>query len=177
MNIIGLSGYARSGKDTVASILVENHGYHRVAFADAIREFLIEINPILSNGARLNEVLPDIGWENAKAHTEVRRLLQDTGVGARKLFGESFWVNQALRKFAESDKVVVTDVRFQNEASTIKNNGGVIWRIDREGIFPVNSHISEHDLDNWDFDLYLPNKGTLEDLTFAVNYQMSEVFK
>ena len=48
--IIGLTGYARSGKDTVAKILVDNYGYKRIAFADKIRELLVEINPILENG-------------------------------------------------------------------------------------------------------------------------------
>jgi dephospho-CoA kinase len=38
--IIGLTGYAQSGKDTVANILVENYGYQRVAFADPIRALL-----------------------------------------------------------------------------------------------------------------------------------------
>mgnify|MGYP006283771541 FL=1 len=42
--IIGLTGYAQSGKDTVASLLVEHYGYERVAFADKIRSFLYEMN-------------------------------------------------------------------------------------------------------------------------------------
>ncbi len=44
--IIGLTGYAQSGKDTVANILVERYGFTRVAFADKIREFLYETNPM-----------------------------------------------------------------------------------------------------------------------------------
>ena len=44
--IIGLTGYAQSGKDTVAKILVENYGFTRIAFADKIREFLYETNPM-----------------------------------------------------------------------------------------------------------------------------------
>jgi len=174
MKIIGLSGYARSGKDTVASILVDEYGFHRVAFADKIREFLLEINPILSDGKRLNETVLEIGWENAKAQSEVRRLLQDTGIGARKLFGENFWITQSLREWAQSDRIVITDVRFKNEASTITTNHGLIWRVERDGVSPVNKHVSEQDMDNWDFDLYLPNNGTIEDLRFAVNYQMEQ---
>ena len=41
--IIGLSGYAQSGKDTVANILVQHYGYKRVAFADKIRECLFAL--------------------------------------------------------------------------------------------------------------------------------------
>ena len=39
-NVIGLTGYAQSGKDTLASILVEKYGYSRVAFGDKIRDFI-----------------------------------------------------------------------------------------------------------------------------------------
>jgi hypothetical protein len=55
--IIGLSGYARSGKDTVAELLVLNYGFKRMAFADGIRESLIALNPILHDGHRLNEIV------------------------------------------------------------------------------------------------------------------------
>ena len=92
--IIGLSGYAGSGKDTVASVLIEQHGFTRLAFADPIREFLLLINPILSDGHRVNETVTMIGWDNAKSKPEVRRLLQDIGVGCRQMFGEDFWIKQ-----------------------------------------------------------------------------------
>jgi dephospho-CoA kinase len=77
--IIGLSGYARSGKDTVAELLVLNYGFKRMAFADGIREALSALNPILHDGMRLNEVVKEYGWELAKSKDEVRRLLQVLG--------------------------------------------------------------------------------------------------
>ena len=43
--IIGLSGYARSGKDAVAQVLVSEFGFKRVAFADPIRDLLYEMDP------------------------------------------------------------------------------------------------------------------------------------
>jgi dephospho-CoA kinase len=45
--IIGLSGYAQSGKDTVAELLCLNYGFKRIAFADAIREGVVRLNPML----------------------------------------------------------------------------------------------------------------------------------
>ena len=36
--IIGLGFKARSGKDTVADYLIENYGFKRLAFADALKE-------------------------------------------------------------------------------------------------------------------------------------------
>ena len=45
--IIGISGYATAGKDTIGEILVENHGFRRIAFADKLREVLLALNPIV----------------------------------------------------------------------------------------------------------------------------------
>ncbi len=99
--IIGLSGYARSGKDTVAELLVLNYGFKRVAFADGIRDALIALNPILHDGHRLNEVVQMYGWDVAKAKDEVRRLLQVMGTEVgRKLIHEdvrdTFYVGQSV---------------------------------------------------------------------------------
>ncbi len=97
--IIGLSGYARSGKDEVAKILVEDYGYKRVAFADKIRDLLLETNPQVKDGFRVESVVSAYGWDQAKVlFPEIRNLLQRLGVGARKVFGDEFWVAQALKQ-------------------------------------------------------------------------------
>ena len=172
--IIGLSGYARSGKDEVAKILVEDYGYKRVAFADKIRELLLETNPQVRDGFRIKNVVSAYGWDEAKVlFPEVRRLLQDLGVGARKTFGEWFWIEQAMRKVSFADNVVVTDVRFTNEADFIKKyDDSQIWRIKRSGIEAVNSHVSEHDMDGYPVDKILKNEGTLEELQTIVRTRM-----
>ena len=167
--IIGLSGYARSGKDTVAKYLVENHRFTRVAFADPIRNLLWDMNPLLADGFHLQGVVNAYGWEVAKTRfPEVRRLLQELGVGARKHIDEELWVIKALRTMSGDGNYVVTDVRFQNEANQIKMTGGQIWRVERTGVEAVNSHISEHDMDNWEFDAYIHNNSSIDDLEFAV---------
>jgi hypothetical protein len=171
--IIGLSGYARSGKDTVAGMLMGIHGFERAAFADKIREFLLEIDPlVMHNGMdfRLQDIVESKGWETAKTdHPEVRRLLQDLGVGARKLFGDGFWVDQVVGQFGHDwwgydKKVVITDVRFVNEAKAIKGKGGQVWRINRINIGPANDHVSEIDLDGWDFDAVITNNSDMPNL-------------
>ena len=171
--IIGLAGYARCGKDTVAQILINNHGFERVAFADPIRDFLLKINPILDKGNRLSSLVDEYGWEIAKAQTEVRRLLQEVGVSARELIDQDVWVNVAFDKMDDPTKnYVITDVRFENEAETIKKSGGEIWRVERPGVTAVNGHISESNLSSWEFDKYIHNGGTLEDLQLLVQMEM-----
>jgi len=171
--IIGLTGYARSGKDTVAKVLVDNYGFERIAFADPIRELLLRINPILNNGYHLNEHVREFGWELAKSRTEVRRLLQDLGVGARDILGADIWVTTALKKMSNTNKnYVITDVRFQNEASTIKVANGVLWRVERPNVSAVNNHVSESELSEHPVDITLLNNGTIEDLVASVKARM-----
>lgn len=164
LGIIGLSGYAQSGKDTVANKLVEEYGYKRISFADAIRDFLLRVNPILMDGRRLSGLVTEFGWEIAKAQDEVRRLLQETGTAARDMFGEYFWISVALSKVGDNEKVVISDVRFSNEADVIKMLGGQVWKVTRPGVGPINGHISESDMDSYAVDHVIDNSGTIEEL-------------
>lgn len=170
--IIGLSGYAQSGKDTVANILVEHYGFTRVAFADKIRELLYEMNPNLRD-TLLQQAVNAHGWDEVKSDPTVRRMMQNLGVGARKLFGENFWVHQAMNSMANAHpNIVVTDVRFINEADTLKTNGGQLWRVKRPGIEAVNTHISETEMDGYKVDQILHNGGTIEELDSLVRKRM-----
>jgi hypothetical protein len=100
-------------------------------------------------------------------------LLQSLGVAARNLFGEDFWINSALRHLEIQKNYVITDVRFANEADTIKLNvESQIWRIKRNGVEAVNGHVSEHDMDSYQVDMILKNEGTLEDLRTLVRKRM-----
>lgn len=171
MIIIGLTGYAQSGKDTVANMLVDKYGFTRVAFADKIRDFLYRINPMVG-GEPLQIKVDSDGWEKAKQNSEVRRLLQVTGIAARELFGSQFWVNQTMRHFATATNVVVTDVRFKNEAEFLKINGAHIWRVQRLGVEAVNNHISEVEMNDYPADQTIINNGSLEDLELLVKTRM-----
>jgi len=172
--IIGLSGYARCGKDTVAEYLVDNYGFKRVAFADGIRNALLAINPFVPNHTSLNEIVAAEGWEVAKLNPYIRQMLQNFGVHARENWSQGFWVDLAFKQFT-GGKVVITDVRFPNEYDSIVATGGDIVRIMREGVAPINGHVSEIALDNHEFkhtihndsDL-LNNNGTIEELVEKV---------
>jgi hypothetical protein len=176
--IIGLTGYAQSGKDTVANILVNNYGYTRVAFADKIREFLYETNPmydsIVGEPLFVRAKVDRDGWEEAKKSPHIRRLLQTSGVAARKVFGENFWVQQALRDVHFEGNYVITDVRFTNEADIIKKyDNSQLWRVKRLGVEAVNSHVSEHELDGYPVDQIFINNTTIEDLELLVKTRMA----
>ena len=176
--IIGLSGYARSGKDTVAELLVLNYGFKRLAFADGIREALLALNPILHDGHRLNELVGMYGWEVAKAKDEVRRLLQVMGTEVgRKLINEDVWVWLLFNKISTDERIIIPDVRFPNEARMIEQQGGEVWRINRHNHTAVNDHVSEHAMDNHMFKRVVYNDGTLDDLSDEIFMLMHNVYK
>jgi len=162
---LGLAGYARSGKDTVAQELTKQ-GYITMSFAGPIKKAMLKLDPQIGENKSYKEVVDDIGLEKAKTeYEEVRRLLQvfGTEVG-RNMFGENFWVDQAINSIPDGFKVVFTDVRYPNEANAIKDFGGEVWWVSREGVGPLNEHISENSLEEYLFDYTIENNGSLGDL-------------
>lgn len=176
--IIGLSGYARSGKDTIAEHLVEKYGFVRVSFADPMREALYRLNPMISvhdmTHVPLASAVDGMGWEEVKkASADLRGLLQRMGTEVgRNMFGESFWVDQAFSKIQSGANVVVSDVRFKNEADAIRSLDGVMWRVVREGTGPANGHVSESELDEYPVNDVIVNAGSIEELLTLVNNRM-----
>lgn len=185
--ILGLSGYARSGKDEAAKVLVEEFGFERIAFADKLRDFLYALNPVVigwdedgyGKKVRIVEevryVIEDFGWDGYKESpfaNNMREYLQRLGTEAgRQVLWDSIWIDAA---FAGTDpkenNYVITDVRFPNEAEAVRERGGCLWRITREGVGPANSHASETSLDDYpDFMQYLNNDGSLEDFQGKVS--------
>lgn len=172
--ILGLSGYARSGKDTVAEYLVEKYGFVRMALADPMREALLRLDPHVTVSGMmvpLSTAVKGLGWETLKEDSpEVRGLLQRMGTEVgRDMFGENVWVDYLLTQAYQHDRVVVSDVRFQNEARAIHKTLGSVWHIHRPGVEAVNDHISEHDLDDYPFDIYITNMHTKQHLYDAVD--------
>lgn len=177
-NLIGLSGYARTGKDTAATVLV-GAGFTRVAFADKLREFLYAQNPTVATYTRwgwevypLRVIIDAHGWDGYKNtvwHEPVRELLQRTGKEAgRDVLGGNIWVDAALNRLHPWGGYVFTDVRFPNEANAIRSRGGLVVRIEREGFGPANNHPSETSLDDYPFDFTIWNNGDLVEYAQAV---------
>lgn len=179
--VVGVSGYARSGKDTVAAGLAGRAGFVRVGFADALKRAALAIDPYISTVpansgplatagvmgtlpvSRLSEVVHTMGWEAAKTLPDVRRLLQRIGDEAgRRIHGEHVWVEAAFR--CHNPRLVISDVRYPNETEAIKAAGGLLIRVERPGVGPANGHTSETALDGWHFDTVLINNSTVEDL-------------
>ena len=136
--IVGLCGYAGSGKDTMANILVQERSFERRAFADKLKDIAYSLDPNLA------EVVDILGWDVAKQIPSYRGLLQELGVAVREHLGENTWVDAVLNdRSGIWDDIVITDVRFDNEIDRILDLGGRVGEVVRVGVGPVNEHVSE----------------------------------
>lgn len=182
--MIGLHGAAGSGKDTVGEMLY-GWGYRRVAYADALRADMLKLGRFIdvgsAGGATLAGLVRDLGWDGAKRHPQVRALLQVYGTEvARDGFGSDCWIERADRaidEILEQDDlgVVVTDVRFDNEAEHIIERGGLVVQIFRPSAGldgEAAHHASESGVSARLIGGNLLNGGTLDDLRVSVGRMM-----
>lgn len=169
--IIGISGYARAGKDTIAAALVEQ-GFTLVRFSDPLKKMMLALNPLIAPGLRYAEVVTASGVEGAKHYPEVRRLMQHLGTECvRTYLGQDAWVDALERTLDGGVDYVVPDVRFLNEAELIRRRCGLVWRVNRPGVDAANQHISDTQLDDYKFDTVFSNTGTVKDLhTLALTH-------
>lgn len=137
--IVGLCGYGRVGKDTVAEIL-KMCGFQQVAFADPLRELALLLDVHLpAAGGSYRTIVERCGYDDAKAMFPcVREHLVALGHGGRTAIGPTVWIDAALSRARKHPRVVVSDVRYPNEAEAIHALGGVVWRIERPGVGPAN---------------------------------------
>lgn len=172
--IIGIGHAKRVGKDTAAEALVRDLGFVRISFADPLKALAFEADPLVTSGTRtvnthighgrMQWVVQGLGgWDAAKdTYPEVRRFLEKLGAGARKVFGETFWLNMALEQAKQHENVVFSDVRYENEADAIKAAGGKVIRIDRPGFEPGGE--VDTLLVGYEFDHVLKNTSSVADL-------------
>lgn len=176
MQIIGLSGFARAGKDETAKVLVEEFGFTQVAFADKLRDMIYALNPIVevefdgdwAEYICVQDVIDEFGWGGYKETAygdEIRRLLQRLGTEAgRQTLWDTIWIDAAFAGQPQDAKIVVSDARFFNEFDAIRQRGGEIWRVERPGVGPANDHASE--LEAVDYNHFAKTLHNSRDLDF-----------
>lgn len=99
-----------------------------------VTEF-IKANMPSGFGAGFQFVPPNHMWSPIREQT-FREFTQSFFESAKKVFGEDVWVNRTLPVggFYDGQAIVVTDVRFQNEAERIKELDGFIIKVERPDI-------------------------------------------
>lgn len=174
--IIGLAGPARSGKDSAADWLVRTHGFTRLALADPLRDML-ELGLGLEPRWLQDDKDQPIPWLGVSA----RRLLQTLGTEwGRKLIHQDLWVLALHRRIQaladETDRLVISDVRFPNEAHWVRQHGA-LWHIDRRqrpGLSAsAAAHSSEIPITLQSGDDCIDNNGSLDQLYANVDESLA----
>lgn len=164
--VIGISGPARSGKDTVAAFIIAARGGYRYSFADPIRQMLAPLGVDMTDPYWIDhkeQVIPALG-------VSPRRLMQTLGTDwGREMINPDLWLLLALQRLYNlGPGMIIPDVRFNNEAEWVRAKGGRIVRLERKAVTPVEEHVSEAGIEPHHTDINISNNGTLEDLQAAV---------
>lgn len=128
--IIGLMGYAKSGKDTITKIFVDDYGYQRVAFADNVKK---EMNTYLKkqisqdifekSGVYLDPETLDFFSEDLEVKKLIRPYLIWYAEKMRTTNGGFYWINRAFEEDGKGmDKIVLSDVRRMAELDIFKDS-------------------------------------------------------
>ena len=179
--IIGICGKKRSGKDTIADILVNTYDFKKYAFGDPIKK----VAKIIFNFSEEQLYGESKDLVDERWGISPREFFQKFGTDyGQYYFNEQFpnilkdkprnlWV-EVFHQWYENQrnndrnlKIVISDVRFQHEIDKIKELGGYIIKVERNSINLKDSHLSENEIDNIhmdNFNLIINNEGTKEDL-------------
>lgn len=173
LKLIGVHGKARSGKDTIANHLVDEHGFVRTAFADPLKAasavlFGWPVDLAFSDEIK---VYKSPLWD-ITGRTAFQRLGDAMKIG----FGTDFWIKRWACEYArlkDKHSIVVADVRTNAEADMIRGLGGIILHLERRGAGLSGlegMHSSEAGITfNRSTDLRIENNGTLSELEDEIN--------
>ncbi len=127
--VVGFCGYARSGKDTIGSMMVDKMGFKRISFGDVLKADLDEymrpqvFNDLMNKGIDIK--IEDINFVSPR-NIEIKEILRPYMIWFGEIMkvtnGIHHWTNRALLDIGDSKKVVITDVRRVNELELFQHN-------------------------------------------------------
>ena len=187
--IIGVCGLIGSGKGTVADILVDEHGFEKVSFADSLKDAVSAVfgwDRALLEGdteeSRNFREQVDTWWARKldMPFLTPRTVLQQWGTEVcRNSFHNDIWILSLERKLGDSN-YIIPDTRFPNEIDIVQRMGGQVWRVKRgadpdwfvgyqnNGKAPPDIHASEWAWARAGFDHVVDNEGTIDQLRESV---------
>lgn len=189
--LVALCGRAGSGKSEAADYLAAEYGFETVAFADGLKDMLCAHFADLGiDYAHLYE--PALKGEPLESHLRLtprsgepitaRRMLQSLGDWGRGLDTDYWIACLALRAGLHAgaspvhDRILITDVRYFNEAHWARLQGSVLIRLERDSAAPVREHSTEQEVDALQVDATVANHGpTLEGLRGALRAAMADL--
>lgn len=189
--LIGICGRKRAGKDVCGSVLEDHFTFHRFAFADPIREILkimfgwsieFQMNPETKE-----TIDPNIGISPRKAMQFVGTDFGQWALMERfplfaDIVGRRVWVNCGAREWQirkeNNENLVITDLRFQHEATFIKESGGKIVKIVRPDLQIEDNHESELGVEAIKEDMLIVNAySSIEEYRYKCIESIDELLK
>jgi hypothetical protein len=182
--IIGVAGKARSGKNQFAEYLVKffKEGFKREfrfgAFAEVLKNMCMRNFDLTKDQLWGDKKeLIDLRYQkrgdgsNVPAYWTPREIMQALGAFYRTI-DYGFWVREFDRDYraGKNPDVIITDTRHINECEYVRKNRGILIKVFRDTNEQIHGmdHESETALDDYkDFDIYINNSGTLEELEQA----------
>ena len=162
--IIGLCGFAGSGKGTLADILVENHNFRKISFATKLKDVASvmfgwdrDLLEGITDESRAWREEIDEYWSNElEQEVTPRIVLQIFGTDCvRNNLHNNIWVSIVKKTLIDNPDVnwVIPDIRFPNEVNVIQQQlNGLVWWI-RRGELPdwyrtaaVDNEIGSNDM-------------------------------
>lgn len=147
----------------ISSLFPSEGDVVQIAFADALKDEVAAACGVTKTFIEQNK-------------DKFRLILQGWGTDFRRgIYGDDYWIKQCLFKMTRQpdyvNMIILTDVRFPNEADVVHQAGGKLFRVTR--CLPSNNddiHPSEIALDNYKFDDVIENNGSMEQLRIQVNH-------
>ena len=189
--VIGICGLISSGKDTIADYLIKEHNFHKISFADKLKDSVATMfswDRELLDGKTVESrewrETVDTYWTNEIGREITPRLvLQLFGTECmRNGFYDGIWVSLTKKKILDNPDTnyVIPDTRFPNEAKMLYEINGEVWRVKRGkdpawfseyqelGVEPTNQHPSEWAWAQTKFKHIIDNNGTIDELKSQV---------
>lgn len=166
MILIGITGKAGVGKDTLADKIIERYGGVKLGFADSIKNACKELFQLSHEQLHIREEKEkkDPRWDKSP-----RELMQILGTDLlRNHFDENIFIKSTLERIKKlsikNEIIIVSDCRFENETQMIRNLNGIIIHLTRPKVKHINNHISENTLKIFVKDIELINNSSIENL-------------
>lgn len=162
--IIGFAYKARAGKDTCVDYLVNTYSFLKDSFAYSLKEGIGKgVFGFTDEQMEKYKEIKDEFWDLSP-----RQALQLAGTeGGRNVFGFKLWVKTLQRRIQQhpTRNHGISDVRFISEVDAIKEWGGIVVKINRDGAGTKSKHSSETELDSYGgWDEVIDNNGDFNHL-------------